>query len=108
MMTEEQFLHHLRYALNHLYDPHYLHDSPLADLLGVADRANAPAGLRRVLTEAIEALKPAGSPPSQARTWRIYGLLFYRYAQQFNQHEVADQLDPSIDELVWRPGDASV
>jgi CheY-like chemotaxis protein len=99
MMTEEQFLHHLRYALNHLYDPHYLHDSPLADLLGVTDRANAPAGLRRILTEAIEALKPAGSPPSQARAWRIYELLFYRYVQQFNQQEVADQLGLSVRHL---------
>jgi CheY-like chemotaxis protein len=99
MMTEEQFLRHLRYALNHLYDPHYLHDSPLADLLGVTDRANAPAGLRRVLTEAIEALKPAGSPPSQSRTWRIYELLFYRYVQQFNQQEVADQLGLSVRHL---------
>ncbi len=98
-MTEEQFLYHLRYALNHLYDPHYLHDSPLADLLGVTDRANAPAGLRRVLTEAIEALKPAGSPPSQSRTWRIYELLFYRYVQQFNQQEVADQLGLSVRHL---------
>ena len=98
-MTEEQFLHHLRYALNHLYDPHYLHDSPLADLLGVTDRANAPAGLRRILTEAIEALKPAGSPPSQSRTWRIYELLFYRYVQQFNQQEVADQLGLSVRHL---------
>jgi CheY-like chemotaxis protein/signal transduction histidine kinase len=99
MMTEEQFLHHLRYALNHLYDPHYLHDSPLADLLGVTDRANAPAGLRRILTEAIEALKPAGSPPSQSRAWRIYELLFYRYVQQFNQQEVADQLGLSVRHL---------
>ncbi len=98
-MTEEQFLHHLRYALNHLYDPHYLHDSPLADLLGVTDRANAPAGLRRVLTEAIESLKPAGSPPSQSRAWRIYELLFYRYVQQFDQQEVADQLGLSVRHL---------
>jgi CheY-like chemotaxis protein len=99
MMTDEQFLHHLRYALNHLYDPHYLHDSPLADPLGVTDQANVPAGLRRTLTEAIEALKPAGSPPSQSRTWRIYELLFYRYVQQFNQQEVADQLGLSVRHL---------
>jgi CheY-like chemotaxis protein len=99
MMTDEQFLYYLRYALNHLYDPHYLHDSPLADLLGVADRANAPAGLRRILTEAIESLKPMDSLPSQSRTWRIYELLFYRYVQQFNQQEVADQLGLSVRHL---------
>jgi CheY-like chemotaxis protein len=99
MMTREQFLYHLRYVLNHLYDPHCLHDSPLAPLLGVAEQPDMPSALRRILTEAIESLKPAVDLPSQSRAWRIYELLFYRYVQQFSQRAVADQLGLSVRHL---------
>ena len=98
-MTREQFLYHLRYVLNHLYDPHCLHDSPLALLLGVAEQPDMPSALRRLLTEAIESLKPEVDLPSQSRAWRIYELLFYRYVQQFSQRAVADQLGLSVRHL---------
>lgn len=99
MLTGEQFLQHLRSALNHLYDPRHLHRSPLANLFGVADRPDTPLALRRILIEAIESLRPDAEVPSQARAWRIYDLLHYRYVQQFSQQEVADQLGLSVRHL---------
>ncbi len=99
MRPREQFLRHLRYALNHLYDPDRLRDNPLAISLGIAGQPNTPSELRRILTEAIESLKPEVDLPSQSRAWRIYELLFYRYVQQFGQQEVADQLGLSVRHL---------
>jgi CheY-like chemotaxis protein/signal transduction histidine kinase len=99
MLTREQFLKHLRDALNHLYDPDRLRRSPLAALFGVADRFDAPSRLQTILTEAIEALKPSAGDPPQSPNRRIYDLLLYRYVQQFSQHEVADQLGVSVRHL---------
>ncbi len=99
MLTNEQLVHSLRDALNHLYDPHRLRHSPLAALLGVADRPDTPSALRRILIEAIESLKPTAEVPPQSRAWRIYDLLLYRYVQQFSQQEVADQLGLSVRHL---------
>jgi len=99
MLTIEQFLEHLRDALNHLYDPDHLRRSPLAALLGAAERFDTPYVLQRILTEAIANLEPAPGvrPLSPAR--QTYELLFYRYVQQFSQREVADQLGMSVRHL---------
>ena len=99
MVTGEEFLRDLREALNHLYDPDYLRHSPLATIFGVDGRFDTPAAVQRVLTEAIESLKPHGATQSQAPTWRVYDLLFYRYVQQAGQQEVADQLGVSVRQL---------
>ncbi|MCC7355760.1 MAG: hybrid sensor histidine kinase/response regulator [Anaerolineae bacterium] len=93
------FLRHLRNALNHLYHSDYLRQSPLAFLLGVAARPDTSSALSRILTEAIESLKPAATISPNARAWRIYDLLLYRYVQQFSQQEVADQLGLSLRHL---------
>ncbi len=99
MLTSEQFLRHLRDALTHLYDPDRLRQSPLAVLFGVADRFDTPAGLQRILTEAIESLKPAADEPPRSHSRRVYDLLLYRYVQQFSQQEVANQLGMSVRHL---------
>lgn len=99
MLTSEQFFKHLRDALNHLYDPDYLRRSPLAALFGTADRFDAPATLRRILTDAIEALKPKIGEPPRSHSRRVYDLLLYRYVQQFSQQEVANQLGMSVRHL---------
>jgi len=100
MLTREEFLKYLRGALNHLYDdPGYLRRSPLATLLGVADRFDAPAALRRILIEAIESLEPMGDEPPQSPAWQIYGALYYRYVQQLSRQQVADQLGISVRQL---------
>jgi CheY-like chemotaxis protein len=99
MLTSEQFLRHLRDALTHLYDPDRLRASPLAALFGVANRFDTPAGLQRILTEAIESLKPAADEPPRSHSRRVYDLLLYRYVQQFSQQEVANQLGMSVRHL---------
>jgi len=99
MLTIEQFVHHLRNALDHLYVSDKLRRSPLAALFGVADRVNTPLLLRQVLTEAIESLKPRADVPYRSPLWRRYEVLLYRYVQQFSQQEVADQLGLSVRHL---------
>ena len=90
----EAYLKNLREALNNLYDPEHLRLSPLTVLLGLNGRKDTPSALRRLLEDAIHALKPKGSSQSQAR--RSYDLLLYRYVEQFSQKEVAEQLGVSV------------
>jgi len=99
MLTSEQFLKQLRDALNHLYDPDRLRRSPLAALFGVAERFDTPSSLQRILTEAIESLKPKPDELPRSHSRRIYDLLLYRYVQQFSQQEVASQLGMSVRHL---------
>jgi CheY-like chemotaxis protein len=99
MVAREEFLKHLRDALNHLQDPNRLRRNPLAALFDVANRVDTPSALQRILVEAIEALEPQADEPSHCRAWRIYDALFYQYVQQFSQQEVADQLGISARQL---------
>lgn len=92
MLTREQFIEHLREALNHLYESDRLRRSPLAELFGVAGRFDSGAALQQVLTDAIASLKPMAGEPSQSPAWQIYEPLFYRYVEQLSAEEVADQL----------------
>jgi len=93
------FVHELRRALRRLYDPVELHRSPLIELFGVEQRENPSSALRRILTDAIESLKPNENVPLQTKAWRIYQVLFYRYTEQFTQREVATDLGLSIRHL---------
>ncbi len=99
MLTSEQFLKHLRDALNHLYDPDRLRQNSLAALFDVADRFDTPSALRRVLTDAIESLEPKVGEAPRSHNRRVYDLLLYRYVQQFSQQEVANQLGMSVRHL---------
>ncbi len=81
----------LRWALRHLYDPDALGRSPLVALFGL-DAERDPLALQRALLGAIEALRPQGSLPRQARAWRAYRALYHRYGEQFTQAEVARAL----------------
>jgi CheY-like chemotaxis protein len=99
ILTNDQFLKHLRDALNHLYDPDRLRQSPLATLFGVGDRFDTPARLQCILTEAIESLESEADEAPRSRSRRIYDLLLYRYVQQFSQQEVANQLGLSVRHL---------
>jgi CheY-like chemotaxis protein len=99
MVTREQYLKQLRSDLNHLYDPDRLRSSPLAALFGAARRFDTPTRLRRILTQAIESLRPSDDEPSHSQAWLIYEPLFYRYVQQLDQQEIADQLGISTRHL---------
>jgi CheY-like chemotaxis protein len=92
MLTNDQFVLNLRSALNHLYDPDRLRQSPLADLFGVAGQVDAHLHMKRILEEAIESLEPQADEPSQSPDRWTYEILFDRYIQRLSQQEVADHL----------------
>lgn len=104
MLTDTQFVAHLRLALGNLYEPDRLRRSPLAVLFGVANRLDAFSALQRVLTEAIESLQPRDDEPHSPASWEIYELLFYRYVQQLNQKQVGKQLGMSVRHLRRKEG----
>jgi CheY-like chemotaxis protein len=93
------FVRELRRVLPDLYDPRILQRSPLAKLFGLDQRTDTAAALRRILTEAVEALKPADTVPSGSNAWRVYHILYYRYLDQFTQREVATDLALSTRQL---------
>lgn len=98
-IPSETFIIELRNALNHLYDPDFLRASPLAVLLGVSGRFDTPSALQGILTRAIEALKPIPNASNKTHARSIYDLLLFRYVQQFNQNEIANQLGISVRHL---------
>jgi CheY-like chemotaxis protein len=92
------FIGALRRALHHLYDAIELRRSALLPMFGL----NGPAGvstLRRMLEDAIEALKPAPGLSPQSDAWRTYRVLYHRYVEQFDQQSVAVNLGLSIRQL---------
>ncbi len=99
MLTSQQFFQHLRSTLNHLYDPYFLRKSPLVSLFQLGDQPDTPNTLQRILNEAIEKLEPRPGDASYAQRRRNYELIMYRYVQQFNQEEVANQLGLSVRHL---------
>lgn len=99
MPTDDGFLPWLRSALRHLYDPVALRDSPLVDVLGLAESADPASDLRHTLTRAIRSLQPEAEMPADTQMWRVYEVLLYRYVQRCSQLEVADQLGISIRHL---------
>lgn len=95
----EPFIHDLHRALNYLYDPVALRNSPLVARFGVEQRDDPASALRQILLDAIESLKPDEDVPIQSSAWRYYQILFNRYAEQFIQQEVATDLGLSIRQL---------
>lgn len=95
----DSFIRELRSALNHLYDPDSLRQNPLADVFGVSNRFDTPSALQNLLTRAIESLKPVLGAANKAHMQAIYDLLLYRYVQQLNQDEIANQLGISVRHL---------
>ena len=91
-ISREEFLEQLHNALNHLYNVEQLRKSELAALFGVAERFDTASVMRKILSEAIESLKPASSEPDTSRAWRTYESLYCCFIQQLNQQVVADQL----------------
>lgn len=95
----DEFQKQLRSALNHLYDPDYLRNSPLRTLFQKTGQPVAPLLLQRILIDTIEALHPGLEKPVKSQSWHTYNILLYRYIQQLNQDEVAAQLGISSRQL---------
>ena len=90
MSSQEHFCLYVRDALGHLNDPGHLRTNPLSELLYVSGSTDgSPAiALRRVLQEAIEALRPSSSVPSSNPAWLSYDIL--------ERHYLRDQSPVSI------------
>ena len=81
-------------ALNCLYDSPYLQTHPLGNVLtgettGTLQRSQT---LRRVLLEAIQAMRPGSGVPAQSPDWRAYRILELRYIEGLSPAEVMHQL----------------
>ncbi len=96
MPAPASFVHNVRHALAHIYDPDVLRSHPLLPLLGLNERANPQAALRETLLSAIETLKPALTVPVTSRAWRVYKVLQVRYVQQMDQEHTANQLGVGV------------
>ena len=94
--NDNALVQELRLALNHLYDPADLRLNPLLNRLGLAAQRDPAAALRRVLNEAIAALKPEKTTPVEANPWHLYRLLTQRFIEQSSQTEVARNLGLGI------------
>ena len=98
-VASEGFVNELRRVLQHLYNPAELRKSPMLEILNIHTRRTPLATLRRILTDAILALKPGPDVPPHASTWRYYHILMYRYVEQSSQKQVAADLALSIRQL---------
>ncbi len=98
-MDYETFNKAVRSALNYLYEPDQLRRSPLAALLGIPDRIDAPATLQKLLISAIDRLKPASDNPAYAGAWQMHDLLYLRYVRGYAREEVAGNLGISDRQL---------
>ncbi len=93
------FTRHLRKALNSLYDPPTLRESPLAGLIDPGGESDPVAMLRRILLADIEMLRPTRETPHDSRAWRVYQILRRRYTEGLSQRQVAGDLGLSVRQL---------
>jgi CheY-like chemotaxis protein len=97
--VDQAHIHHLRKALNNLYDLHTLRQSPLCRMFVQSNPFDAAPRLQHILEDAIAALKPKPEASHYTSAWEIYELLSLRYLQQFSQKEVANQLGVSLSQM---------
>ena len=99
MPSRDEFAGHLHDALKHLYEPHVLRRNALAGLFGVANRADTPSALQRILVEAVQSLRPPPNEPPRSRAWEVYIPLSYRYVERCSPAQIADQMSISVRHL---------
>lgn len=81
-------------ALMCLYDPAELERTALASTIGLRS-GQAGATLRRLLLDAIEALRPAGRVAPSASEFRAHECISMRYLSAMSVEEIADELSLS-------------
>jgi len=94
-IPDPEFVHLVRSALAHLYDHALLQNHPLVSLLDLdvnTDQVTRAQGLRRVLLECIETLRPEPSSRYHAQAARAYAILTYRYVDGLPMQEIAGKL----------------
>jgi len=94
MTDKAVFVRYVKDALVNLYDPVHLQVHPLIDALALRRLRGETGGetLRKLLWEAVDALKPAPSVPPHRPEWLSYRLLWLHYIQLFDQEAVQRDL----------------
>jgi CheY-like chemotaxis protein len=67
---------------------------------------DTPSALQRILTEAIQSLKPNIDEPTDSPAWETYVPLSYRYVERLRPSEIANQLSISVRHLRRKEHDA--
>ena len=94
-VTRDEFADWVHDALNRLYDSPYLRRHPLGDLVLVEEAEpvlNRSQELRRLLLEAIEALRPPAGVPAQSTDWRLHRILELRFLEGLGPGEAMDEV----------------
>jgi len=98
MLSKEAFSKHVRDALTHLYDPIYLQNHALAEVLVLAEAPNhriRAQMLRETILEAIEQLRPDSRLPFGSKEWIAYRILSLRYLEALTPTKAAERLNIS-------------
>ncbi len=99
MYESDQFFQSVRGALNHLYDPEYLAESPLLGLFGLREKYDPASALQQCLIKAVESLRPQPGSLLAERDQQAHDLLLYRYVQRLTQDDIAHQFGISERQL---------
>lgn len=93
-VTKAEFANHVRDALANLYDPVALSTNPLFRLAGDAVVRGVPgtSSLREELIAGIEALKPGPHVDPDAKAWRRYRIMNWRYVEGVGAPDVQHRL----------------
>lgn len=100
---ELEFTKWVKDALTHYWGGPKLTDSPLLNLKVVgkaaAEEGSPTKGLRAVLAQAIEGLRPEGQRQMAASEWLLYNILDLKFIQGKRVREIADRLAMSESDL---------
>lgn len=104
IIYEPEFSQWVRDALTHYWGGPKLTDSPLLKLRVVNEAVqkeggNPAKGLRLVLAQAIEGLRPDGQRRMTASEWLLYNILDLKFIQGKRVREIADRLAMSESDL---------
>jgi len=103
IIYELEFTKWVKDALSHYWGGPKLTDSPLLRLKVVgkaAEEEGSPTkGLRSVLAQAIEGLRPEGQRQMTASEWLLYNILDLKFIQGKRVREIADRLAMSESDL---------
>lgn len=93
-MEKQAFDHYVRGALDNLYDPVHLQTHPLLNVLDMELKTGETAGegLRRMLWEAMESLRPDASTSQDQPESLNHRLLWMYCAQSFDRNHVCQVL----------------
>lgn len=95
LASQHALTEQVRNALAHLYDYAYLQTHPLAARLDIShslDNLSRAQALRRVLLDAVEALRPRGQGSQDIVGLRAYTILTYRYVDGLAVEEIMAKL----------------